>query len=203
MVYPLAEVLPLVVCGTICSCDDFDDITAWGKLHLDFLRRYRLSPTACPASAGGAFFSTGSIPSCSSAVLRVGWRRRGRTGRNSSPSTARRPGAPTIAERAPRRCTRSALRPPPPVWCWRNAACRRKPTRSPPFPSFSTIWPSAQRGAGQHRRHGLPGRDRRQDRRPRRRLPARALRQSTHARSRCRRVFPHRAKRRSGGQDHR
>ena len=36
----LAEVLLLVVCGTICSCDDFDDIAAWGKLHLDFLRRF-------------------------------------------------------------------------------------------------------------------------------------------------------------------
>src|SRR5919108_6190019 len=38
--YPMAEVLLLVVCGTICSCDDFDDIAAWGKLHLDFLRRF-------------------------------------------------------------------------------------------------------------------------------------------------------------------
>jgi|SRR5208337_629566 len=34
--YPLAEVLLLVVCGTICSCDDFDDIAAWGRIHLDF-----------------------------------------------------------------------------------------------------------------------------------------------------------------------
>ena len=39
VVYPLAEVLLLVVCATICSCDDFDDIAAWGGLHLDFLRR--------------------------------------------------------------------------------------------------------------------------------------------------------------------
>jgi hypothetical protein len=38
--YPLAEVLLLVVCGTICSCDDFDDIAAWGRIHLDFLRRF-------------------------------------------------------------------------------------------------------------------------------------------------------------------
>ena len=40
VVYPLAEVLLLVVCGTICSCDDFDDIAAWGRLHLHFLRRF-------------------------------------------------------------------------------------------------------------------------------------------------------------------
>jgi predicted transposase YbfD/YdcC len=40
VLYPLAEMLLLVVCGTICSCDDFDDIVAWGELHLDFLRRF-------------------------------------------------------------------------------------------------------------------------------------------------------------------
>lgn len=40
VLYPLREVLLLVVCGTIASCDDFDDIVAWGKHHLDFLRRF-------------------------------------------------------------------------------------------------------------------------------------------------------------------
>lgn len=38
--HPLSEVLLLVVCGTICSCDDFDDIAAWGEAHLAFLRRF-------------------------------------------------------------------------------------------------------------------------------------------------------------------
>jgi predicted transposase YbfD/YdcC len=36
----MREVLLLVVCGTICSCDDFDDIVAWGEAHLDVLRRF-------------------------------------------------------------------------------------------------------------------------------------------------------------------
>ncbi len=40
VVYPLREVLLLVVCGTIASCDDFDDIVAWGEDHIDFLRRF-------------------------------------------------------------------------------------------------------------------------------------------------------------------
>jgi len=40
IVYPLAEVLLLVTCATIASCDDFDDIVAWGENHLDFLRRF-------------------------------------------------------------------------------------------------------------------------------------------------------------------
>lgn len=38
--YPLREVLLLVVCGTIASCDDYDDIVEWGEAHLAFLRRF-------------------------------------------------------------------------------------------------------------------------------------------------------------------
>ena len=38
--HPLREVLFLVVCGTICDCEDYDLIADWGKAHLDFLRRY-------------------------------------------------------------------------------------------------------------------------------------------------------------------
>jgi predicted transposase YbfD/YdcC len=39
--HPLPEVLFLVVCGTICDCDDYDAIAAWGEAHLPFLRRYQ------------------------------------------------------------------------------------------------------------------------------------------------------------------
>ena len=38
--HPLPEVLLLVVCGTICDCEDYDLIADWGEAHLDFLRRY-------------------------------------------------------------------------------------------------------------------------------------------------------------------
>jgi predicted transposase YbfD/YdcC len=38
--YPIQEVLLLVTCATIASCDDFDDIVAWGEYHLAFLRRF-------------------------------------------------------------------------------------------------------------------------------------------------------------------
>ena len=40
IMYPLDEVLLLVTCATICSCDDFDDIALWGEHHLGFLRRF-------------------------------------------------------------------------------------------------------------------------------------------------------------------
>jgi predicted transposase YbfD/YdcC len=38
--HPLAEILLLVVCGTMADCDDYDHISAWGEAHLDFLRRH-------------------------------------------------------------------------------------------------------------------------------------------------------------------
>ena len=38
--YPLREVLFLVVCGTIASSDDYEDIVDWGKAHLAFLRGF-------------------------------------------------------------------------------------------------------------------------------------------------------------------
>jgi predicted transposase YbfD/YdcC len=40
VLYPIQEVLLLVTCATIASCDDFDDIADWGEHHLDFLRRF-------------------------------------------------------------------------------------------------------------------------------------------------------------------
>jgi predicted transposase YbfD/YdcC len=38
--HPLPEVLLLVVCGTICDCDDYEGIAAWGEAHLPFLREH-------------------------------------------------------------------------------------------------------------------------------------------------------------------
>lgn len=38
--HPLAEILLLVVCGTVADCDDYDHIAAWGEAHLAFLRRH-------------------------------------------------------------------------------------------------------------------------------------------------------------------
>jgi predicted transposase YbfD/YdcC len=40
VVYPLSEVLLLLTCATIASCDDFDDIVAWGEHHLRFLQKF-------------------------------------------------------------------------------------------------------------------------------------------------------------------
>jgi predicted transposase YbfD/YdcC len=50
VMYPLSEVLLLVTCATIASCDDFDDIVAWGRHHLDFLRRFAAFELGIPCA---------------------------------------------------------------------------------------------------------------------------------------------------------
>jgi DDE_Tnp_1-associated len=52
VLYPLPEILLLVVCGTIADCDDYEAIVAWGEQHLSFLRRFSapLSPVRAGAS---------------------------------------------------------------------------------------------------------------------------------------------------------
>ena len=40
VMYPLSEMLLLVTCATIASCDDFDEIEFWGTHHLYFLRQF-------------------------------------------------------------------------------------------------------------------------------------------------------------------
>src|SRR5882672_2122106 len=106
--FTLKEVMLLIVCATIAGCDDFDEICAWGRHHLDSCAGFPSSITALRASAGCASWSIGSIRSCLDAALRVGWRRYGQTGTTSSPSTARPHGAPTTAAKDSRRCIRSA-----------------------------------------------------------------------------------------------
>jgi len=39
VVYPLPEVLLVVLCGTLAGADDFVEIGRWGQVHQDFLRR--------------------------------------------------------------------------------------------------------------------------------------------------------------------
>lgn len=40
VVYPLPEILLLVLCATLCGMEDFVEIRLWGEQRLDFLRRF-------------------------------------------------------------------------------------------------------------------------------------------------------------------
>ena len=39
VLYPLPEILLLVLCGTLAGAEDFVEIRRWGQMHQDFLRR--------------------------------------------------------------------------------------------------------------------------------------------------------------------
>jgi len=106
VLYPLNEVLLLVTCATIASCDDFDDIIAWGKHHLAVLRRFSPFYHGIPASAGCAPSSTASTRSCSGAASRAGSPRSGQTATTRLRLMGRRLGAPTTVAAGSRPCTR-------------------------------------------------------------------------------------------------
>lgn len=40
VVYPLHDILLVVLCGTLSGCDDFVEMAAWGRQHLGFLRGF-------------------------------------------------------------------------------------------------------------------------------------------------------------------
>src|SRR5208337_2732896 len=40
VLYPLPEILLLVLCATLAGMEDFVEIVLWGKERLDFLRRF-------------------------------------------------------------------------------------------------------------------------------------------------------------------
>jgi predicted transposase YbfD/YdcC len=40
VIYPLPEILLLVLCATIAGAEDFVEVRRWGTMHLDFLRRF-------------------------------------------------------------------------------------------------------------------------------------------------------------------
>ena len=107
IVYPLQEVLLLVTCATIASCDDFDDIVASGANTISpscgISRRFI---TAFHASAGCGISSIGLIQPCSAAVSTAGLPRYGQTGTNSSPSTAKRHAEPTTSAKGSNPCIR-------------------------------------------------------------------------------------------------
>jgi predicted transposase YbfD/YdcC len=49
VLYPLPEVLLLLLCATISGADDFVEITLWGEERLDFLRRFQLYEHGIPS----------------------------------------------------------------------------------------------------------------------------------------------------------
>jgi hypothetical protein len=51
-IYPLREVLFLVVCATIANCNEYNDIVDWAEANLDFCAAFRSTITVSSASTG-------------------------------------------------------------------------------------------------------------------------------------------------------
>jgi predicted transposase YbfD/YdcC len=49
VIYPLQEILLLVLCASLCGMEDFVEIRMWGDLRLDFLRRFYPYERGLPA----------------------------------------------------------------------------------------------------------------------------------------------------------
>src|SRR5271165_1090 len=49
VVYPLPEILLLVLCAALCGMEDFVEIRMWGEQRLDFLRRFLAYERGLPA----------------------------------------------------------------------------------------------------------------------------------------------------------
>src|SRR5580698_8268753 len=137
VVYPLGEVLLLVTCATIASCDDYDDIIAWGKHRLGFLRRFSEFHHGIPCERWLRCLVNRVDPAlfgrCFENWVAALWPDRHAfiaiDGKTSRRTHDRRKGS--------RLSIRSAPMPPTQDWSWRSSACRRRPTKSPPFRIFS------------------------------------------------------------------
>ena len=49
VLYPLPEILLLVLCATLSGMEDFVEIELWGEQRLDFLRRFLPHERGIPA----------------------------------------------------------------------------------------------------------------------------------------------------------
>ena len=50
VLYPLPEILLLVLCATLAGANDFVAVRLWGEPALAFLRRFLPYEAACPAT---------------------------------------------------------------------------------------------------------------------------------------------------------
>ena len=98
VIYPLPEILLLVLCGVMAGADDFSEITRWGKLHVEFLRRFLPYREGIPshdtvnaviaALARAAFrAASGLMPSCAARAARSWSNRAVATGPGLTPTT--------------------------------------------------------------------------------------------------------------------
>ena len=136
VMYPLPEILLVVLCGTMAGAEDFADIERWAKRKLDFLRRFLTFERGIP-SHDTLNDVMNALPADLFSECFISW------------VSALREGAPDIvaidgktsrrarARLEERRFTRSPPGLRASVWCWVRRSSTRKATRSSPFRACS------------------------------------------------------------------
>ena len=166
VMYPLSEVLLLLTCATIASCDDFDEIAAWGRHHLEFLRRFAPFHFGIPCERWLRTLVNRVDPilfgRCFEDWIKALWPGRhdliaidGKTARRTHDKAKGLKALHTLSAYATNARLTLAQRPGKDQRDHRHPGASRPPRRNR----------AARRRPGDDRRHGLPGRDRRQDRR--------------------------------------
>jgi DDE_Tnp_1-associated len=136
VLYPLPEILLLVLCATLSGMENFVEIRLWGDERLAFLRRFLPYERGLPAHDRLNDVINGLDAALFKTCFATGSRRCATARPISSPSTARPRGEPTHAARAARAASRCIWFPPGPRVSASSSASRPStpsPTRSSPF----------------------------------------------------------------------
>jgi hypothetical protein len=131
--YLLREVLFLVVCGTIASGDDYEDIVDWGKAHLSFLRGFAEVHFGIPCADWLRCVMNRIDPdlfmACFTSCVEECWPDKldlvAIDGKTSRRTHNRKTGQKALHLYQPS--------PPTAAWCWDRRLSLKNRTRSPPF----------------------------------------------------------------------
>jgi hypothetical protein len=159
VLYPLPEILLLLLCATLAGADDVVEIALWGDEHLAFLRRFLPYRHGIPSHDTLGEVIAALDPAVQGLLRGAGSRACARRSPTSSRSTARPRAAPTPGARGAAPCTSSPPGRPASAWCsgrrrWRQVERDRRH----PAPAGAA---RARRRPGHDRRHRHAGRDRR------------------------------------------
>ena len=171
VLYPLPEILLLLLCATLAGADDVTEVGIWGGENLAFLRRFLPYRHGIPSHDTLGEVIAALDPSLFKALLRLpGSRACARRSPTSSRSTARPRAAPTPGARGAVPCTSSPPGPARQRLVLGQEAVTRQVERDHRHPAPAGA-ARARRRPGHDRRHRHAGRDRDGHPAPRRRLP--------------------------------
>ncbi len=139
-IYPLEEILLIVLCGTLSGADDFVEMERWALGKLDFLRRLLPFQSGIPShdTLNGVL---NALPADEFAVCFTAWVQSLRKNEPDIVAIDGKPAAVRITgAKANGPCTLSLPGPRASGWCLGNRLVRKSQTRSRLFPCCWKSW---------------------------------------------------------------